>query len=83
MTAGVIAQVRFVELFFENSGVNDDQSGEFGNYSRLRDVAESVTDENSPGNVHMEMVSPGQLRCPLCGLKIKHLSEIFVFIKLN
>ena len=47
----------------------------------LRDVAESVTDENSPDNVHMEMVSPGQLRCPLCGLKIKHLSEIFVFIK--
>ena len=38
MTAGVIAQVRFVELFFEHSGVNDDQSGEFGNYSRLRDV---------------------------------------------
>ena len=33
MAAGVIAQVRFVELFFENSGVNDDQSGEFGNYS--------------------------------------------------
>ena len=83
MTAGVIAQVRFVELLFENSSVNDDQSGEFGNYSRLRDVAESVTDENSPDNVHMEMVSPGQLRSPLCGLKIKHLSEIFVFIKLN
>ena len=83
MTAGVIAQVRFVELFFENSGVNDNQSGEFGNYSRLRDAAESVTDKNSPDNVHMEMVSPGQLRCPLCGLKIKHLSEIFVFIKLN
>ena len=35
VTAGVIAQVRFVELFFENSGVNDDQSGEFGNYFRL------------------------------------------------
>ena len=63
MTAGVIAQIRFVELFFENSGVNDDQSGEFGNYSRLRDVAESVTDENSSDNVHMEMVTPGQLRC--------------------
>ena len=37
-------------------------------------MAESVTDENSPDNVHMEMVTPGQLRCPLYGLKIKHLS---------
>ena len=46
-------------------------------------MAESVTDENSPDNVHMKMVSPVQLRCPLCGLKIKHLSEIFVFMKLN
>ena len=36
MTAGVIAQVRFVELFFKDSGVNDDQSGEFGSYSRSR-----------------------------------------------
>ena len=36
VTAGVIAQVRFVELFLNDSGVNDDQFGEFGNYSRLR-----------------------------------------------
>ena len=44
-------------------------------------MAESVTDENSRDN--METVSPGQLRCPLCGLKIKHLSEIFVFMKIK
>ena len=30
-------------------------------------VAESVTDENSPDNVHMETVSPERLRCPMCG----------------
>ena len=46
-------------------------------------MAGSVTDENSPDNVHMETVSPGQLRCLLCGLKIKHLSEIFDFMKFN
>ena len=46
-------------------------------------MAERVTDENSPDNVHMETVSPGQLRCPLCCLKIRNLSEIFVFMKLN
>ena len=66
MTAGVIAPVRLVELFFENSGVNDDQPGEFGNYSRLRDVVESVTDENSPDNVtHKYGFSRTLLRCPL------------------
>ena len=42
-----------------------------------------MTDENSLDNVHMKTVSPGQLRSPLCGLKIKHLGEIFVFMKLN
>ena len=30
-------------------------------------VAESVTDENSPDNVHIKTVSPGRLRCPMCG----------------
>ena len=30
-------------------------------------MAESATDEKSPDNVHMETVSPGRLRCPMCG----------------
>ena len=32
-----------------------------------RGMAESVTDENSPDKVNMESVSPGRLRCPMCG----------------
>ena len=42
-------------------------------------MAESMTGENSPDNVHMQTVSRGRSKCPWCGLKIQHLGEILRF----
>ena len=44
-------------------------------------MAEGVTGENSPDNVHMQTVSRGRSKCPWCSLKIEHLSEILGFFR--
>ena len=44
-------------------------------------MAGGVTGENSPDNVHMQTVSRGRSKCPWCGLKIEHLSEILRFFR--
>lgn len=44
-------------------------------------MAESVTGENSFGNLHMQTVSRGRSKCPWRGLEVEHLSEIFRFFR--
>ena len=44
-------------------------------------MAESVTGENSFGNLHMQTVSRGRSKCPWRGLEVEHLCEIFRFFR--
>ena len=44
-------------------------------------MAESVTSENSFGNLHMQTVSGGRSKCPWRGLEVEHLGEIFRFFR--
>ena len=68
----------FWVVFWKIPVLVTNQSGESGD---VPDWGCGVTSENSPDNVHMQTVSRGRSKCPRCGLKIEHLSEILGFFR--